>query len=126
MKKFLVLSALMLGSVAAQAHDQWSVGISVGNPYPYAAPPVRYYAPPPAVYYAPPVTYYAPPPVIYPHPQSRYYGSQTYAYPPAIPGVIQFSYGSGYGGGNWGHHHHGGGDWGRGNWGHGGHHGGHH
>ncbi len=104
-------------ALAAQAHDNnWSVGVVVGNPYP---PPVTYYAAPPVYYGPPPVT-------IYPHPHStRYYGPAAYgqpvyaapvmAYPPAMPGVIQFSYGSGsyrnyapgprgYGNG-WGHGH---------------------
>ncbi len=83
--------ACMLASTTANAHDGWSVGINIGNPYP---PVTRYYAPPPA--------YYAPPPVIYRYPQTPYYAppaAYSYSppvtsYAPAIPGLIQFSYGN--------------------------------
>lgn len=106
----LLLAVSGLATFSAQAHDNWSVGIGIGNPYPPA-------------YYAPPAVVYAPPPVvIYRHPQSQYYyGAPAVVYPQPAPGFIQFSYGSGgYGfggprnfyGGGWnrgrghGHHHH--------------------
>lgn len=89
-----------LTAISAQAQDNWSVGVVVGNPYPPA-----YYAPPPVVYAPPPV-------VVYRHPQSQFYGVPAVAYPQPAPGFIQFSYGNGgYGGYNYnggrGHHHHG-------------------
>ncbi|MFQ6332903.1 hypothetical protein [Methylophilus sp. 3sh_L] len=117
MKIFKLIFALMLAgtaAVSAQAQDNWSVGVVVGNPYPPA-------------YYAPPAVVYAPPPVvIYPHPQSRYYYSPpAVAYsapvPPPGPGFIQFSYGNGgYGGYNYGPRNYNGG--GYGGWGRGHHH----
>ncbi|WP_018985824.1 hypothetical protein [Methylophilus methylotrophus] len=106
MKIVKYLTGLALGSLAAfnaQAGDNWSVGVVVGNPYPPA-------------YYAPPPVYYAPPPVVvYRHPQSNFYGVPAVAYPAPAPGFIQFSYGNGgYGGYNYGPRHFHGGNWGRG------------
>lgn len=116
MKVFKLILTLMLAStaaVSAQAQDNWSVGVAIGNPYPPA-------------YYAPPAVVYAPPPVVvYPHPQSRYfYSPPAVAYsapvPPPGPGFIQFSYGNGgYGGYNYGpRNYYGGGGWQGGGWGH--------
>lgn len=92
----------LLAGVPALAHDDgFSVGISIGNPYPpggrYYLPPQVYappqgYAPPlgfaaPQTYVFPPAAVYAPPPVvIYRHPQSRYYGAPNTVYPSAFIG----------------------------------------
>lgn len=112
MKKYALLAALMFTAMTAQAHDNWAVGISLGNPYP-VAPPVRYYAPPPAVYYAPPVSYYSAPPVVtYGYPGAGY-GVPNVGYRNMAPNVIQFSYGRNFQhghnyrsyGGHHGHHH---------------------
>lgn len=77
-------------SMEASAHDDgFSVGISIGNPYPPAG---RYYAPPlgyapPQAYVFPPAAVYAPPPVvIYRHPHSRYFGTPQAVYPSAYFG----------------------------------------
>lgn len=55
---FLALTiAGLAASTSAQARDSFSLGISIGNPY--------YYAPPPVYYSAPPVVYYNAPQVVY-------------------------------------------------------------
>lgn len=62
--KSVILSILAIGSIVSQqatAHDQWSINIGFGNPYPatrYYSPPVGYYSAPVTTYYAPPVTTY--------------------------------------------------------------------
>ncbi|QDC43723.1 hypothetical protein [Methylophilus medardicus] len=102
-KNLLTFALVSAAAITAQAQDNWSVGVVVGNPYPPA-------------YYAPPPVYYAPPPVVvYRHPQSNFYGVPAVAYPQPTPGFIQFSYGSGgYGGYNYGPHNYQGGGWGHG------------
>jgi len=74
----IILALALVGVGNAYARDSFSVGINIGGPGYYAAPPVRYYSPPPAVYYAPPPVYYRPAPPVYygnPYPRShfRYY-----------------------------------------------------
>jgi len=113
-KYILTFTLGSLTAFSAQAQDNWSVGVVVGNPYPPA-------------YYAPPPVYYAPPPVVvYRHPQSNFYGVPAVAYPQPAPGFIQFSYGNGgYGGYNYGPRNFYGGGW-NGGGGHGHGHGHHH
>lgn len=71
----LTLSLITLGSLfATSAQAGWSVGVSIGAPAYYPAPPVVYY-PPPVVYCPPPaVVCYPPRPVYVPkcNPWGRY------------------------------------------------------
>jgi hypothetical protein len=73
--KMMIIATLALGAIAsqhAQAHDQWAVGISIGNPYP------------PAVAYYPSVPY---------HPAQRnfFYGPQVFG-PPVDLGPTTYIY----------------------------------
>lgn len=77
--KMGILTILAIGAIASQpsqAHDNWSVGISIGNPYP---PAVAYY--PPAL----------PPAHFYPAPRNIYYGPQVFV-PPTYLGPTTYIY----------------------------------
>ncbi len=77
--KMGILTILAIGAIASQpsqAHDNWSVGISIGNPYP---PAVAYY--PPAL----------PPAHFYPAPRNIYYGPQVFV-PPTHLGPTTYIY----------------------------------
>ena len=81
----LGLSIAIAGISNANARDSFSIGLNIGGPGYYAAPPVPYYAPPPVVYRAPPPVVYAPPPVYYrpyePRIYYRYYDGPRNYYP---------------------------------------------
>lgn len=80
--KMGILTILAIGAIASQpsqAHDNWSVGISIGNPYPPAVayyPPAHIYAAPRNIYYGPqvfvPPTYLGPTTYIYRAPSVVY------------------------------------------------------
>jgi hypothetical protein len=62
----ITFAIAIAGTTGAYAHDSFSLGLNIGIPGYYAAPPVRYYSAPPVTYYdAPPVVYYNSPPPVY-------------------------------------------------------------